>query len=213
MYTLQWMMRPRRLALLLILISFTLSGCKPWEVVGGTVLAGARTPSSEIEQVYYLGVFDPEEQLPPTVYRVRVHGQASILSNVRYGSGWVKSELVDSLGSNIKFNDDNGIEMSGEEISDFTTGRRLMLFGPEGFRKVPKDHRLVIVMGSDPSAFFEAVDGALGDISRMQAEQLQVNLNKELFEAFHRVRAEHERLVSLERDLDRELPEAKEVQQ
>jgi hypothetical protein len=41
-----------------------------------------------------------------------------------------------------------------------------MLFGPEGFREAPANHRLVIVMGSDPSAFFQGVDQALGIVAQ-----------------------------------------------
>lgn len=52
----------------------------------GTTLLGARTPANEIEQIYYLGVFDPQEQLEPMVYRVRVHGQASPISGMKFGS-------------------------------------------------------------------------------------------------------------------------------
>src|SRR5688572_8621385 len=40
-------------------------------LVGGAII-GSQLPSSDIEQVYYLGVFDPQDQLPPTLYRVRV---------------------------------------------------------------------------------------------------------------------------------------------
>ena len=49
------------------------------------------------------------------------------------------------------------------------TGRRMMLFGPEGFRAAPADHRLAVVMASDPSAFFEAIDSALGQLSAAKA--------------------------------------------
>ena len=41
-----------------------------------------------------------------------------------------------------------------------------MMFGPEGFREAPANHRLVVVMGADPSAFFEAVDQTLGVIAQ-----------------------------------------------
>jgi hypothetical protein len=54
----------------------------------GVAVAGV-TPSTNLEQVYYLGVFDPQEQIPPTLYRVRVRGQASALNFTRYASGWV----------------------------------------------------------------------------------------------------------------------------
>ena len=55
-------------------------------VTGGVTLAGARTPSQDLEQIYYLGVFDPEEQLPPTFYRLTVRGQASAMSRTRPSS-------------------------------------------------------------------------------------------------------------------------------
>ncbi len=48
-----------------------------------------------------------------------------------------------------------------DELSKLTIGRRLMQFGPEGFREVPKDHRLVIMMGANPEDFFKAMDMAL----------------------------------------------------
>ena len=37
------------------------------------------------------------EQVPPSVYRVRVKGQASFLSATKFASGWVPADLVDSL--------------------------------------------------------------------------------------------------------------------
>src|SRR4051794_18904725 len=63
----------------------------------------AVTPTNEIEQIYYLGVFDPQEQVPSTIYRIRVHGQSSALSNMRFGSGWVKAALIDSLNTSVHF--------------------------------------------------------------------------------------------------------------
>ena len=50
------------------------------------------------------------------------------------------------------------------------TGRKLVLFGPEGFRPVPKNHRLVIVMGSNPEEFFKAIDESLGMISKVKMD-------------------------------------------
>lgn len=70
--------------------------------VGATVL-GAQAPNNEIEQIYYLGSFDPQDQLPPQVYRVRVHGQASAISGTKFASGWVQSKLIDSLGTSVSF--------------------------------------------------------------------------------------------------------------
>ncbi len=151
-------------------------------VVGATVY-GASSPAHEVEQIYYLGSFDPQGQLPPAMYRVRVHGQASAISGVRFASGWVPAGFVDSLGSHAGFTfpkkdddpstDDPRVqlrEVKAELKAQLTPGRRLMQFGPEGFREAPKDHRLVIVMGGSPDAFFEAIDGALGDFSTLRAK-------------------------------------------
>ena len=68
--------------------------------MGGLALGTAylaASPSNEIEQVYYIGIFDPQEQLPPQVYRIRVRGQASAFSRTRFASGWVRAEIADSL--------------------------------------------------------------------------------------------------------------------
>jgi hypothetical protein len=77
--------------LLLLLVSLT-TGCNslPQNVALGAVIGtgvGAVIPGHDIEQVYYLGSFDPQEQVPPALYRVRVRGQASIISWMRFGSG------------------------------------------------------------------------------------------------------------------------------
>ena len=98
----------------------------------------AQTPSSSLEQVYYLGVFDPQEQLPPTVYRVRVRGQGSALSTTRYASGWVRSEFIDSLSTVAKFGNkdlDSGVSLvpaSEEDKVQLITGRRLILCRDSG---------------------------------------------------------------------------------
>ena len=69
-----------------------LSGCNslPQSIALGAGIAtavGAVIPGHDIEQVYYLGAFDPHEQVPPALFRVRVRGQASIISWMRFGSG------------------------------------------------------------------------------------------------------------------------------
>ncbi|MDF1801175.1 MAG: hypothetical protein P1V81_18565 [Planctomycetota bacterium] len=145
----------------------------------GLVTAGLAT-GSDLEQTYYLGVFDPQEQLPPTLYRVRVRGQGSALSNVKYRSGWVPAVLVDSLQSQLKIDWESGAvdvdqegDIEGLTAKDaasvdglFASDRRLMLFGPEGFRQAPTSHRLAIVMGGNPEALFEAVNETLGAIGK-----------------------------------------------
>lgn len=184
--------------ILSVMISLT-SGCNsvPQNVALGAVIGtgvGAVIPGHDIEQVYYLGSFDPQEQVPPALYRVRVRGQASIISWMRFGSGWVPAELIDSLGSSVEINKADGkINMTKadpDQLSKLAIGRRLMQFGPEGFREVPKDHRLVIMMGANPEDFFKAMDMALGAVSQAKLDQDNRALNGLLFEAITKVRAE-----------------------
>lgn len=185
--------------LLLLLMASLTSGCNsvPQNVALGAVIGtgvGAIIPAHDIEQVYYLGSFDPQEQVPPALYRVRVRGQASMISWMRFGSGWVPAELIDSLGSSAEINKTDGkivlTKAGADQLSKLTIGRRLMQFGPEGFREVPKDHRLVIMMGSSPDKFFKAMDEALGAISQAKVDQDSRALNGLLFEALTKVRAE-----------------------
>ncbi len=198
--------------LLFLLVVSLSTGCNsvPQNVALGAVIGtgvGAIIPGHDIEQVYYLGSFDPQEQIPPALYRVRVRGQASIISWMRFGSGWVPAELIDSLGSSVEINKkDSKIVMTkagADEISKLTIGRRLMQFGPEGFREVPKDHRLVITMGANPEDFFKAMDMALGSISQAKLDQDSRALNGLLFEAITKVRAEKQ-LVEAQLDSAKE---------
>lgn len=184
--------------LMLVMASLT-TGCNsvPQNVALGAVIGtgvGAIIPGHDIEQVYYLGSFDPQEQVPPALYRVRVRGQASIISWMRFGSGWVPADLIDSLGSSVEINKKDGkitmTKAGQDELSKLTIGRRLMQFGPEGFREVPKDHRLVIMMGANPEDFFKAMDMALGSISQAKLDQDSQVLNGLLFKALTKVQAE-----------------------
>lgn len=99
----------------------------------GVVVAGV-LPSTNLEQVYYVGVFDPQDQIPPTLYRVRVRGQASALNFTQYASGWVHADLIDSLSTSVKFTSkelDSGVDVkkaSAEGYKAFTPGRRLVMF-------------------------------------------------------------------------------------
>jgi hypothetical protein len=184
---------------LTLLSALFLTGCNslPLSVsLGAGVVTGlgAVMPAHEIEQIYYLGSFDPQEQVPPSLYRVRVRGQASFISWASFGSGWVPAELIDSLGSSVSINKADGKIMiakaENDQIAKLTIGRRLMQFGPEGFREVPKDHRLVIVMGSSPEDFFRTMDEALGAVTTAKAAQDSNALNRLLFEAMITVKAE-----------------------
>ena len=190
------------------------SACSTEEMIGSTVGAtvlGANSPTHEIQQIYYLGAFDPQGQLPPTVYRIRVHGQTSFISFARFASGWVPAPFIDSLGSSVGFAEETGTGVtidaqSSEKLSTLTTGRRLMLFGPEGFREAPKDHRLVVVMGSNPDEFFNAIDTSLGAIAQARAKQRDSRLDRELFDALAALRSERDNLHRLERETDNEIP-------
>lgn len=203
--------RLARISLLASLAGLALSGCSTPEqtltlgVIGAT-LAGAHAPTHEIQQTYYLGVFDPQDQLPPAVYRIRVHGQASFISQMNFASGWVRADLIDSLGTTISIAKDTGrvsIEKANDddELAKIVTGRKLVLFGPEGFREAPKDHRLVIVMGSSPENYFSAMDQALGQVSGAIEAQRESALNRLLFEALAGLGTERELLHRLETDM------------
>jgi hypothetical protein len=200
--------------LALLLVS---NGCNTTEdtvaaSIGGTALA-AHSPTNEIEQIYYLGVFDPQEQVPPTVYRVRVHGQASAISLMRFASGWVPADVIDSLGTNIHFEKAGGalkIEDAEGTKNALPTGRKLVLFGPEGFRQAPKNHRLVIVMGASPEKFFKAIDTSLGMVSEMKVQQHNTRLRQEMFEALLQLSNERQRLEELTEDTSAESGQRKE---
>ncbi|HYE32224.1 MAG TPA: hypothetical protein VEH27_12400, partial [Methylomirabilota bacterium] len=76
--------------------------------VAGATLSGSQMITDELEQIYYLGVFDPLEQLPPTIYRVTVRGQSSALNRSKFASGWVPAPFIDSLSARV-LEDDNGV--------------------------------------------------------------------------------------------------------
>jgi hypothetical protein len=210
--------RPARMAAVFaaVVVMFFLPGCATREqnialgVLGATVL-GAQAPSSEIEVIYYLGVFDPQDQVPATVYRVRVHGQASFISQAKFASGWVRAELIDSLSTGGRF-ENGGLTVDQSNTlgaRTLQTGRRLMMFGPEGFREAPKDHRLVVVMGSNPAAFFQAMDESVGVINDAQAARQNSDLVKKLFQALAQIKNESDRLGDLGKNVTSTFPSSK----
>jgi hypothetical protein len=169
---------------------------------GATTLLG-HTPTTNIVQTYYLGVFDPREQLPPTIYRIRVQGQAGALSATKFASGWVRAELMDSLAGQI-VSEGNGVKITGngtalaKELDKGALNRRLIMFGPEGFREAPKDHRLAVVMGSDPEAFFGAVDRALGVVAQVtQPAQVGPDVLSAVWADMARLREERRAMQTL----------------
>lgn len=149
--------------------------------MGGTLLLGSTATSNRLEQIYYLGTFDPDNRVPPTFFRIRVRGQASFLSSMKFGSGWVPAGITDSLAENVTLGKTPmSAPAEGSFLATRPYGSRLQQYGPEGFRNVPDDQRLVIVMGSSPQAFFQMVDrftvqarGVVGvntDQSRLKAQ-------------------------------------------
>ncbi|RZT10409.1 hypothetical protein SAMN05216319_1133 [Duganella sp. CF402] len=158
------------------------------------------TPSAEVEQVYYLGSFDPQEQLPPAIYRIRVRGQSSILNSTRFASGWVPAEIVDSLNRNITVDARTGDVTTSEKEPKSTlsdTGRGLVLFGPEGFREAPRGHRLVILMGSNPEVVEQAFSSALGSIAQIKFGESGGELDRKLFSQLTALHADKERLKAV----------------
>lgn len=195
-----------------------LAACSSPRVVNSTVGLGVaalgNSPTTNIVQTYYLGVFDPREQLPPTIYRVRVQGQANALAWTKFASGWVRADLVDSLSGRVDM-ERNGIRLADSAPAPAGTAsgaaggglraedkgalnRRLVMFGPEGFREAPKDHRLVVVMGSNPAGFFGAVDRALGQLAAVtQPRSGGPDVVRELWTDMARLREERRAVQTL----------------
>lgn len=188
-------------------ISLSVSGCLSIEgitaAIVGTTLVGGRSPSHEVEQLYYLGVFDPDDQVPPTLYRLTVRGQASFISAMNFASGWVPASFVDSLGSRIEFKPKGGdLEFrtgQGVDPVSLKVGKRLMMFGPEGFREAPADHRLVIVMGSNPEAYFTAIEEVMGAVAAAKREQSQtaVEVRRKISEDLLKLSEERVKLAEI----------------
>lgn len=194
----------------LIGIPLALSACATPQqsnalLFGGATLTLGHSPTTNIGQTYYLGVFDPREQLPPTIYRIRVQGQASALSTTAFASGWVRADLVDSLSGRVALDKDkvdltppdkNGKARPDDDKS--ALNRRLVMFGPEGFREAPKDHRLVIAMGSNPDVFFSAVDRALGVVAGVtQANNAGPDVASSIWSEMSRIRQERRAVQTL----------------
>lgn len=186
-----------------------LCGCNTAEIAGSTVgatLLGAQAPGSEIQQIYYLGVFDPMEQIPPQVYRIRVHGQASAISATNFSSGWVPADVIDSLTSKIQHSSSGVAEVTGtptptpgQTSGSFLKGRKLVLFGPEGFREAPENHRLVIVMGSSPQKFFSAINNTLTGIASVNLETSTSDVSQKILNYRNQLLNDRKRLLDLQK--------------
>jgi len=75
--------------------------------------------------------------------------------------------MADSLTSRIEYDEKGtlGVSKSSNAPVSLQTGRRLILFGPEGFREAPRDYRLVIIMGTDPSKYFQSVSDVMSKVA------------------------------------------------
>lgn len=192
----------------ILLVAASLSACDHVptrnSTAAGMLLAAAHIPTTQMQQVYYLGVFDPRDQVPPLIYRVRIQGQASLLNSTNFASGWVHASVLDSLSpdmshaATLKELAGPGAKGKAGEEKSALTGRRLVMFGPEGFREAPKNHRLVVVMGSDPSAFFSSVDRALGTVAEAtQGSAVSAELTRVLLDEQALMRDEEKKLTAL----------------
>lgn len=187
-----------------------LAACSSWTIAqknqGYGVAAAAVAsviPSADLEQTYYLGSFDPRGQLPPTIYRIRVRGQSSILNQTRFASGWVPAAVVDSLARSLTIDTKTGaVGVGGEGATSVISdkGRRLVLFGPEGFREAPRDHRLVVMMGSSPEEVEQAFASAIGAVALAKFGQSGPALDRELFGLLLELGHEREQLQALAED-------------
>ncbi len=127
--------------------------------VGLVTAFGGQAPTQEIEQIYYLGVYDPQQQIPEAVYRIRVHGQASVISFMRFASGWVPAKFVDSLNTSLGFQGatTQPTITTGDQAQtgELNVGRRLILFGPQGFRESAGGSAAGDYHGGESGGFFQ----------------------------------------------------------
>lgn len=185
---------------IVLLTSFLLIGCaNRYQNTALALATGSQSPMSEMEQTYYLGAYDPTGQLPPQIYRIRVRGQAS-LGTTQFASGWVPAQVMDTLSTTNGFAADSTGYGAASDAT-FLQGRKLVVFGPEGFREVPASHRLVMVMGNNPDDIFRAASEALGQISQAEVVMEQRTLDSRLFRELSALLKEKQRLTDLRSDL------------
>jgi hypothetical protein len=171
------------------------------QLVGALATSGlTMTPNADLEQTYYLGSFDPQNQVPPAVYRIRVRGQASVLSATRFASSWVPAEVVDALTGSISLNvKDGSVEAQRDaSFNGISTGRGMVMFGPEGFREAPRNHRLVVIMGTSPEAVEQAFSSALGTVAKVRTGQSAAGLDRNIIELLFKLGGEKQRLRSIQ---------------
>lgn len=189
-------------------VLLVLPGCSGLSVaqrnqVGALATAAglAIVPNADLEQTYYLGSFDPQDQVPPAVYRIRVRGQSSVLNATRFASSWVPAEVVDALTGSISINaKDGAIDVKNDGSGGLTTGRGMVMFGPEGFREAPRNHRLVVIMGSSPESVEQAFSSALGTVAKVRSGQSAATVDRGVVELLMKLGNEKDRLRSIQGD-------------
>lgn len=187
-----------------VLVSCSTTASKVAGYAAAATIIGGSTGSNQLEQIYYVGVFDPLEQVPPSVYRLTVRGQASAISRMRFASGWVQANLIDSLNSSVEYDEQGKLRIEAASQAQITPDRRLIMFGPEGFREAPRDHRLVLVMSADPDEFFKALGSTLEATTQLELEQLGGAEREHILEELYRLREEERALAELEKRVGKE---------
>ncbi len=221
--------RNRRPAILAGIAALALGACNQTDKITAGVGVGtlvlAQAPTQELDQTHYVGIFDPADQIPPMVYRIRVRGQASFISATSIQAGWVPAAVADSLSTNFSLFA-RGTETTpapqltvtaSDKIEPVTLARhdtqrlnrRLVMFGPEGFREAPSDHRFVVVAGSSPDGFFKAVDQVMGDVAKARDGAGTRALRSDLLEILAGLSADRRVAETLKRGLDVDLGKGK----
>lgn len=178
-----------------------LAGCTTvaQRAASSVVSVASVTPNADIQQTYYLGSFDPASQLPPAVYRIRVSGQSSVLNRTRFASGWYPAGVVDALNGNLSIDNKTGaVSSSGAQDNNSSLeGRGMVMFGPEGMREAPRNHRLVVIMGSSPEQVEQAFASALRSVATVRFGQSGAALDKQLFTRLTELASERDQLKAI----------------
>ena len=122
-----------------------------------TACGAASCSDTRIHTTHYLGVFDPQQQVPEELYKVTIDGNASAVSDVKYASGWVPAAQADLLVTQLQRDDQDNITITGDASKTVSVAlrRRFFEIGPSGVSTQPEDGRFVIVMGANPDYFFK----------------------------------------------------------
>lgn len=129
-----------------------------WRSSSLALLLVACVPT-RVHTEHFLGVFDPSEQVPPELYRIKITGKAQWMSKVKYGSGWVPARQADLLVQDIRPDEQGKFTISGQnsDAVSMAVRRRFFEIGPFAVATEPEDGRFVVVMSSDPDYFFKKI--------------------------------------------------------